>query len=64
MEKALLDACVAWNHLDGSGKYRIKLPDADSGLAIQLAHVQCDIDGAGLNSDSELDGGSTTEGED
>ena len=62
--KALLDACVAWNHLDGSGKYWIKLLDADSSPSIQLALVQCDIDGAGLNSDSELDRASASEGED
>ena len=56
--KALLDACLAWNHLDGTGKFRIKLPDVESCPAIQLSHGQCDIDGAGLKSDSESDAGS------
>ena len=27
-EQALYDACVAWNELDKSARYRIKLPEA------------------------------------
>ena len=39
--KALLDACTAWNELDGSRRHRIKLPDAGvSGPKLKVA--QCD----------------------
>jgi len=36
--QALLDACVAWNELDNSARYRIKLPEAtESCPSLQLA---------------------------
>ena len=62
--KALLDACVAWNAIDGSPKHRIRLPAAGSGPSIQLAIVQKDIDGAALQSDSDMEHASDSEGED
>ena len=38
---ALLDACTAWNELDGSRRHRIKLPDAGAnGPKLRIA--QCD----------------------
>ena len=62
--KALLDACVAWNSIDGSGKHRIKLPAADSSTPIQLALVQSGIDGAGLNSESDMERATDSDDED
>ena len=55
---------MAWNGIDGSGKHRIKLLVADSSTPIQLALVQSDIDGAGLNSESEIERASDSDGED
>ena len=64
-EQALLDACVAWNCLDGSGKHRIRLPAVDSGTPIQLALQQDDIDVARLaDVESELEHVSDSDGED
>ena len=63
-DKALLDACLAWNQLDGTAKFRIKLPDVEECSAIHLAKDQCDIDCAGLKSDSESDAGSDAEADD
>ena len=62
--KALVDACVAWNDIGGSGKHRIQLPAADSSNHIQLALVQSGIDGAGLNDESDIDRPTESEGED
>ena len=55
-QKALIDACVAWNAIDGSKKHRICLPAAGTGrTAVQVAKVQQDIDGAALQSDSDME---------
>ena len=62
--KSLLDACLAWIHLHGTGKFKMKLPDVESCPAIQLANGQCDIDCAWLKSDSESDAGSDAEADD
>ena len=61
-DKALLTACLVWNAIDKSGRYRIKLPDAaGSGCDIQLAKAQAENanDGAGSDSESESDAEST-----
>ena len=64
-EQALLDACVAWNCLDGSGKHRTRLLVVDSGTPIQLALQQDDIDVARLaDVESELEHVSDSDGED
>ena len=62
--KALIDTCVAWNGIDGSLKHRIRLPAAGSGPSIQLAIVQKDIDGAALQSDSDIEHAGDSEVED
>ena len=61
-EKALIDACVAWNAIDGSKKHRISLLAAGTGpIAIQVAKVQQDIDGTALQSDSDMEHASDSE---
>ena len=55
-EKTLIDACVAWNAIDGSKKHRISLPAAGTGpTAIQAAKVQQYIDGAVVQSESDVE---------
>ena len=47
---------MAWTAIDGSKKHRICLPAAGTGpTAIQVAKVQQDIDGAALQSDSDME---------
>ena len=59
--QALLDACVAWNELDNSARYRIKLPEAtESCPSLQLAKK--DESDASAEEDSE--GESEAEDED
>ena len=56
--KALRSACLAWNAIDNSGRYRIKLPDANgSGCSIHLAEDKSELvkDGVGSDSVSESD---------
>ena len=63
--KSLVDACVAWNAIDGSQKHRIRLPAAGSGPSIiQLVKVQKYIDCAALQSDSDMEHASDSESED
>ena len=57
-DKALLDACSAWNHIDGTPKLRMKLHEVKSFYALQLAKQQRDINGSGFVSDSESEAGS------
>ena len=52
--QALLDACVAWNELDNSARYRIKLPEVtESCPSLQLAK----------NDESDVSAEESSEGE-
>ena len=61
-EAALMDACVAWNAIDGSKKHRISLPASGTGPnAIHLPKGQQDSNGAVLGSSSDEEQESSTE---
>ena len=48
-DKALIDACLAWNSCDGTGKYRIMFPDVTNTFAIKVDAC------SGFKSDSDSD---------
>ena len=55
-DKALIDACIVWNALDKSARYRIKLPAAtESCHNYQLAKGENADDSAGSDSGTESD---------
>ena len=55
-DKALIDACVAWDGLDRSARYRIKLPATTQSCPdYQLAKGENADDGAGSDSGTESD---------
>ena len=54
--QALLDACVTWNAIDKSARYRIKLPETKGSCPdYQLANKDMTDDSAGESSGGESD---------
>ena len=54
-QQALYDACVAWNELDKSSRYRIKLPEATEMCPTLTLPNKDDSEGSGAESSGEED---------